>query len=253
MMKLGLILCEDAPVWGGQVGYGEFYLSRFTQGKSTSEEWFPIYAVDKPLPTIAELKTFTGFVISGAHFSVNDDEEWIRNLEEFVRAIYIHNQVGLNKIHVYGICFGHQLIAKALGGKVALNESSNFIFGAEKVKVEDALREKDFFQNAFGNERGHITMMQSHGERVTEIPHEAVLVGSSETCENEMLMYDDFFLTSQGHPEFTKDVMVQNIVPRLRWTEEQVNQSLDAMDLADTDDCVQMVRNFLMRRTGSQS
>ena len=51
-----------------------------------------------------------GFIITGSKSSVYDDKPWIRGLEDFVRHAH------LARCKLVGICFGHQLVARALGG-----------------------------------------------------------------------------------------------------------------------------------------
>ena len=52
-----------------------------------------------------------GYLITGSKLSVYDAEDWIRKLENYVQLL---NE---KKKALLGVCFGHQLIAKALGGK----------------------------------------------------------------------------------------------------------------------------------------
>ena len=59
---------------------------------------------------------YNGYVVTGSPKSVNDSDAWIERLMDFIR------QVEARKLPLFGACFGHQAIAKALGGKV---EKSN--------------------------------------------------------------------------------------------------------------------------------
>jgi GMP synthase-like glutamine amidotransferase len=59
---------------------------------------------------------FDGYVITGSPASVNDDSlPWVRQLLEFIRAVHAARQP------LVGLCFGHQAVARALGGLVARN------------------------------------------------------------------------------------------------------------------------------------
>jgi GMP synthase-like glutamine amidotransferase len=59
-----------------------------------------------------DIAAFDGIIISGSPHSVYEDEKWIRDLEAFAR------EVTDSATPVFGICFGHQLLARALGGVV---------------------------------------------------------------------------------------------------------------------------------------
>ncbi|MGU9958205.1 MAG: glutamine amidotransferase-related protein [Arenicellales bacterium WSBS_2016_MAG_OTU3] len=65
---------------------------------------------------IPDVENFDGFIYSGSKYGVYDDIVWIHPLEEFIR-----NTALLNKPQ-FGICFGHQIIAQALGGKAVKSD-----------------------------------------------------------------------------------------------------------------------------------
>ena len=72
---------------------------------------FTTYAVlDNEFPVTADAEE--GWLITGSKFGVYEAHDWIAPLEDLVREI---TKVGLPLI---GVCFGHQIIAQALGGKV---------------------------------------------------------------------------------------------------------------------------------------
>ena len=79
--------------------------------------------------SLPDPEAFDGYMIMGSEFSVNDNSLWIESLLRFIQDV-VHRSVPL-----VGICFGHQAIAKALGGTV---ESGNRIVGATRYAREDA-------------------------------------------------------------------------------------------------------------------
>lgn len=71
--------------------------------------------LDKPLPkTLDQLSDLDGLIITGSKHTSYDNDAWILSTMALIKLAYGH-------VKIVGICFGHQLIARALGGKVGLN------------------------------------------------------------------------------------------------------------------------------------
>ena len=94
-----------------------------------------------------------------------------------------------------GVCFGHQAIARALGGEVRQYEGG---FGAgvrESRVIDDEM--KRFFPDRT------MRLLYSHHDQVISLPQEAVLCATSDFCKNESFRIGHQVVTFQGHPEFT--------------------------------------------------
>jgi len=126
-----------------------------------------------------------GYVITGSKSSVYDDKQWIRDLEDFVRRLY-HEQR-----KVVGICFGHQLIAKALGGEVSKSPKGWGVGVNVYQRHGDSVGEGDTFQ-----------LLASHQDQVMAAPEGAEVIASNAHCEIAGLRLGSCVLTFQGHPEF---------------------------------------------------
>lgn len=124
------------------------------------------------------------WVATGSFYSVNDDEEWIRHLEQFVR------EIAEARVPYVGICFGHQMLAKALGGTVEKSDRGWGV-GVHDVEVSEEA----------GLGEGYRVIL-SHQEQVVTPPQGAEILGWSEHCPVSMFVVDDTMAGIQGHPEF---------------------------------------------------
>jgi len=88
-------------------------------------------------------------------------------------------------VPLVGICFGHQIIAQALGGKVE-PYPAGWAVGATEYD--------------FGGET--LTLNAWHHDQVTKVPDSAQVVACNDFCQNAALVYGDRAFTVQAHPEF---------------------------------------------------
>ncbi|TFV35413.1 type 1 glutamine amidotransferase [Bradyrhizobium frederickii] len=136
------------------------------------------------LPDPGKLKAV---LITGAAAGVYDGLDWIAPLEDFVRTAYV------NKTPMVGVCFGHQLIAQALGGTVRKSEKG---WGIGR-QVYQVLPENGVIEGEA------VAIAASHQDQVIEPPSDALTILSSEFTPHAGLLYaNGTTLTVQPHPEF---------------------------------------------------
>lgn len=123
-----------------------------------------------------------GWVATGSRRSVYDDEPWIHALSGFVRSI---REAGAPYA---GICFGHQLLAHALGGRTA-RAGSGWGAGAHDMAVRD-------------REPHTVRLLYMHGDQVADVPEDGVVLGKTDHCPVAMLQVGSSMLGMQAHPEF---------------------------------------------------
>lgn len=139
---------------------------------------------------IPALDAFDGYIYSGSRYGVYDGLEWMEPVKEFIRLA-----TG-SGIPQFGICFGHQIAAEALGGK-AVKSDRGWGLG-----VHDYDMQLDMNGRVTG-----VPVMVMHQDQVISIPESARLVGGNEFCPLGALSYDDILLTVQFHPEFSEVYM----------------------------------------------
>lgn len=191
-MKIGILQCDrvrEVLREQGFADYPEVFIERFRAVDPTLE--FQVYrCMDGELPGAVD--ECDGYVSTGSRFSVLDEDQWIRNLEAFAARLIEA------KIPYIGICFGHQLLAKALGGKVARAEAGWGV-GVSRNRIEGP-------QWWMGDEPlTDVNLIVSHQDQVVELPEGMRSIGGSDFCPIYFCKIDDHALTIQGHPEFSRD------------------------------------------------
>lgn len=189
-MKIGILQAGHSPdeVRDSVGDYGEMF-TRLLDGHGFTFEIFSV--VDGEFP--AGLDAADGWLITGSKHGAYEDHDWIPPLEDLIRKIKAAGQP------LVGVCFGHQIIAQALGGKV-----EKFSGGWSVGRTEYDFGDETLALNAW------------HQDQVTELPEGAEVIASTDFCANAALVYGDQILTIQPHPEFTSDLVSGLIIHRGR-------------------------------------
>ncbi len=141
---------------------------------------------DGVLPSAPD--AFDGYVITGSPASVNDDRlPWVGPLLDFIRAVDAARQP------LIGLCFGHQAVARALGGQVVRN-AAGWGLGTAPTHWQVA---RPWMQPA----QSTTTLMAAHNEQVTRMPEGAECLGGSEFCPIGSMQFGQHIWTTQFHPE----------------------------------------------------
>ena len=130
------------------------------------------------------------YLITGSRESVYDDQPWIHRLADFVR------ELDAARRKLVGICFGHQLIARVLGGETRAAEGG-WAVGVHETCVMEPHAWMQPYRERFG-------LLSSHKDQVVQLPERAKRFASTPFCPNSGFTVDDHIMTLQGHPEFSK-------------------------------------------------
>jgi len=132
-----------------------------------------------------------GWIVTGSPHGVYEDHSWIPTISQLINNIYEAN------LPIFGVCFGHQLIAQALGGHVEKSEKG-WGLGLHTYQVNN---KPDYMSNL----SEEVTLNICHQDQVLRPPQGATVYAKSEFCENAGFYIKDKVLTMQAHPEFLVD------------------------------------------------
>jgi GMP synthase-like glutamine amidotransferase len=174
-----------------------------------------------PIPSAQQ---HDGYIYSGSRYGVYDDITWIEPLKDFIVAA-----ADLKKPQ-FGICFGHQIIAEALGGKAVKSEKG---WGCGMHRYELNLCGSD--------DSKQYSVLAMHQDQVVDIPADTVVIGGTKFCPFGVLQYAVPVRTVQFHPEFSNAYMLDllrirggTIIPQTIATaaEKSVTGQADSLAIA---------------------
>jgi len=180
-VKVGLLECDDVVGRFPEIkgGYREMFAALLP---GFSFEYFSAFKGELPAST----RACDAWVCSGSKYSVYDGSPWIEDLAAFIR--------GTEKPFV-GICFGHQMLAHAMGGEVA-KARQGWGAGALPLRI---LKHEPWMEPA----RAEVSIQHMHQDQVVRLPDKSILLGKSDHCEVGMFRVGEHRLGIEGHPEFT--------------------------------------------------
>mmetsp|Transcript_3953 Transcript_3953/g.6952 ORF Transcript_3953/g.6952 Transcript_3953/m.6952 type:complete len:263 (-) Transcript_3953:53-841(-) len=184
------ILRNDIPT-DGHADYPQLFKELLASQESVDFQVFD--ARQDEFPTCPS--DFDGFIITGSRHAVYErDQPWIDHLLERIRSLY------KARIPIVGVCFGHQAVAKALGGEVAKNEAG-WEVGVVHVTVDPTAAELVPRLKA----NPSFDVVSIHQDHVLRMPAGFVSLGSTSISSVQgMLDVLGRVLTFQGHPEVPK-------------------------------------------------
>jgi GMP synthase-like glutamine amidotransferase len=190
--RLGLLACDSLwePLRSTHGDYAEMY-SAMLQEAGASFELVRFAAHEGEFP--ADVTACDAWLISGSRAAVYEDHPWIAQLADFARAVHA---AGIPQV---GVCFGHQLLAHALGGRT---ERAPGGWGIGNVELR--LREP---AAAPAGAPARFRLFMAHQDQVVALPPGAVWLAEAPHCAHAMFTLGGSVLGVQPHPEFTAGFM----------------------------------------------
>lgn len=176
-MKIGILLTGHIT---GELGekygtYADMFMDLLGR-EDFDYEVFPV--VEGIFPR--DIHQCEGWIITGSKHGVYENHNWIAPLEDFIRDLVAANKPTL------GICFGHQIMAQALGGQV------------EKYHGGWGVGHQTYHDLETGSD---VTLLAFHQDQVLIPPTNAKVTHTSDFCANAGLEYTENCISLQPHPE----------------------------------------------------
>ncbi|KAF8837399.1 class I glutamine amidotransferase-like protein [Paxillus ammoniavirescens] len=242
-LRLAILMC-DTPMPSLKAVYGDYRqifqmlltssLAPINASKSgQAQVTFTLvgYDVVTEMAYPPEEEGYDGLLISGSAASAYENFEWINKLVAYVKRIAEEKP----KMKIFGICFGHQIIARALGGSCVRNN------GSWEVAVT-TIQLSPLGKAIFGADE--LDLQQMHRDHVPTSPPHSYLLGSTDITPNHgMVIFHPWsapsaevlnsslpnvplssihILTLQGHPEFTEPFVSMLINARVHLIGEEL-------------------------------
>jgi len=221
-IRIALLIC-DTPLPSVVQSYGEYH-SIFTalltrslpEGVSKDSFALDPYDVEHKMEYPADLDGYDAIMLTGSKSSAYDKLEWIDKLVAYVKKVAEE----ISRVKIIGICFGHQIIARALGGSCVPNDC--WEMGPSDVQLSDLGKQ------IFGG-RETLSIQQCHRDIVPTVPTHPFAfqgLGSTTKCLNQgmvlfasdpapeesegretALLRQIRIFSVQGHPEFHRAIV----------------------------------------------
>ncbi|KAK7328083.1 hypothetical protein VNO77_22179 [Canavalia gladiata] len=221
--RYALLMCgEDSEYLKKKHGgcYGIFSRVLGEEG----ERWDLYKVVEGEFPHDHHLSLYHAFVITGSCYDAHSNHTWISQL------LILVNKLRTMHKNILGICFGHQILGRALGGKVT-RSPNGWDIGVRTINMNVSL-------SASLNLPSKLSIFQCHRDEIRELPAKAEVIAWSEKTGIEMFRYGEHIMGIQGHPEFTYEILLhfidrliqRNLVPEAFAMDAKVNAALREPD-----------------------
>ncbi|KAF3065559.1 hypothetical protein CFAM422_009563 [Trichoderma lentiforme] len=158
-------------------------------------------------------------LLTGSKHNAFEDDPWILRLVGYIRTAY-----QTTEITIVGVCFGHQIIARALGGVVQRNPKG---WEVSVVHIDLTPKGRELFNSA------SINLHEMHRDAVLQLPDGVENLGTSPVCGIQGLYAPGRIFSLQGHPEFNGVIMSEIVTSR--WGQKVFDKEMfeNAMSRAD--------------------
>lgn len=184
-----------------------------------------------PLPPAEEC---AGVIITGSHSMVTENLEWSLRLESWIRTLLDEGTP------LFGICYGHQLLARAAGGIVGFHPKGKEI-GTNSVHLSRHVQ----FDSLVNDSPSQFLAHTTHAQTILELPTQAVNLAFSSHDSNQAFRIGENAWGVQFHPEFDEAIMRDYISKQSgQLILEGTNTDTLLSNVSDTPETRKILRKF---------
>ncbi|KAF2121395.1 nucleoside phosphatase family-domain-containing protein [Lophiotrema nucula] len=147
-----------------------------------------------------DLEDIDAVLLTGSRFNSFDSDPWILKLVDFTKKL-----LEQDRVRIIGVCFGHQIIGRAAGVEVGRSEGG---WEVSVLPVELTEKGKELFK------QDTLALHQMHRDAVFAYPPGVEKLGASPRCLVQGMYVKGKYITVQGHPEFTQQIVSELVTAR---------------------------------------
>ncbi|KAJ5242471.1 uncharacterized protein N7469_000798 [Penicillium citrinum] len=112
------------------------------------------------MPVVSDFDRFDGLLITGSVYDAHGNNPWILELLSLLKELWVTRP----DFHFLGVCFGHQLLARMLGGEVRPAPTQDWELGHSRITLTGA------GQRLFRTRENYVFLHQMHQDQVVDLP-----------------------------------------------------------------------------------
>ncbi len=183
-----------------------------------------------------DVKDCAGLIITGSHSMVTENLPWSVRIEKWIPLLLEYN------VPILGICYGHQLLAKATGGRVNFHR-----IGKEIGTVHVNLLEESYDDPLFKSFPQSFPAHAVHSQTIRNLPPQAICLAANTFEPNHIFRLGDCAWGVQFHPEYNADIMRAYIEEQsVELTSEGIDVQKILSEVEDTSIASATLRNFAL-------
>lgn len=216
-----IIIQTGDPVRSAYEQFGNFS-DWFIKGLGLPDDQVQVINVHQgeTLPQLADTLT-SGVLVTGSAAMVTEHTDWMTQTQQWLETCFELN------VPTLGVCFGHQLIADILGGRVDYNPQGRHM-GLSAFNLTP-VGQQDWLLGGLNQSQGFNTFV-SHLQSVLSLPESVAVLGSCEVDANHAFCYQEHIWGVQFHPEWSSAIMAAYLQAR---SDDLVQEGFNPTEMID--------------------